>query len=292
MGDLSERDVEDILEGVQPPGRDDLAPVVELATWMHVTSEIEPPPAMRDYLFWQIEDGPEVARRSSRRSPAHLGRHRARTRRLVPAALASSARPIVSVGAAAVLLLGVMLAVRAGGPEREPTAVASQPAPGAPPADAATSSTSPATATTAAEASTTTTSSSVPVTATAPDRSPATTVTTGEPPAAAVATAESTAPPDTSLVPSDPPTNGTTPPTTGDRNQGTSDGRPEEPRSRSSSEPTSGSPPLSWWPAFDLSGWPPIEELLGAADERNSQDGKGDRTDDGSHDWDNGDWPG
>ena len=113
MGDLSERDVEDVLGGVQPPGRDDLAPVVELTTWLHVSREIEPPPAMRDDLFCQIEDGLRVYQRSSRRAPAHL-RHRRTSTRRVREMLAGSGRPIVSVAAAAVLLVGVILAVREG----------------------------------------------------------------------------------------------------------------------------------------------------------------------------------
>jgi hypothetical protein len=131
MGDLSERDVEDVLGGVQPPGRDDLAPVVELTTWLHVSREIEPPPAMRDDLFCQIEDGLRVYQRSSRRVPAHLRYRRTSTRR-VRETLAGSGRPIVSVAAAAVLLVGVILAVRAGGPSREPSAFVSPAAQGVP----------------------------------------------------------------------------------------------------------------------------------------------------------------
>jgi hypothetical protein len=122
MGDLSDRDVEDVLEGVQPPGRDDLAPVVELTTWLHASREIEPPPAMRDDLFTQIEAGLAPYHRSSRRAPAHLRHHGRGTRRSVRRALAGSGRPLVSVAAAAVLLVGVILAVRTGGPDREPSA--------------------------------------------------------------------------------------------------------------------------------------------------------------------------
>jgi hypothetical protein len=146
MGDLSDRDVEDVLGGVQPPGRDDLAPVVELTTWLHVSREIEPPPAMRDNLFCQIEDGLRVYQRSSRRTPAHL-RHRRTTTRRVRETLAGSGRPIVSVAAAAALLVGVILAVRAGGPAHEPSAFVSPAAQGLPGtgADATTTTTAPTT---------------------------------------------------------------------------------------------------------------------------------------------------
>jgi hypothetical protein len=129
MGDLSERDVEDVLGGVQPPGRDDLAPVVELTAWLHMSGEIEPPPAMRDDLFCQIEDGLRLYQRSSRRTPAHLRHHRSTTRH-VRDTLAGSRRPIVSVAAAAALLVGVILAVRAGGPAHEPSAFVSPAAEG------------------------------------------------------------------------------------------------------------------------------------------------------------------
>jgi hypothetical protein len=141
MGDLSERDVEDILGGVQPPGRDDLKPVVDLAAWMHASREIEPPPAMRDHLFEQIEGGPQPfdrsRQRSGRRSPAHLaGTSRVGRRRQLVGALISSGRPIASVAAAVVLLVGVILAMRTGDPDAEPGAVTSQPVLGFPDDDA------------------------------------------------------------------------------------------------------------------------------------------------------------
>lgn len=147
MGDLSDRDVEDVLEGVQPPGRDDLAHVVELTTWLHASREIEPPPAMRDDLFTQIEAGVGPYHRSSRRAPAHLRHHGRGTRRSVRRALGGSGRPLVSVAAAAVLLVGVILAVRAGGPDREPSAFVSPSAQGgsATDADAPTTTTAPTT---------------------------------------------------------------------------------------------------------------------------------------------------
>ena len=135
MGELSERDVEDVLGGMQPPGRDDLAPVVELTTWLHASREIEPAPAMRDDLFCQIEDGFGAYQRSSRRPPAHM-RRGAGMRLSVRRTLAGSRRPIASVAAAVVLLVGVILAVRAGGPAREPSAYVSPSARGLPPAGA------------------------------------------------------------------------------------------------------------------------------------------------------------
>jgi hypothetical protein len=137
MGDLSDRDVEDVLEGVQPRGRDDLAHVVELTTWLHASREIEPPPAMRDDLFTQIEAGMGPYNRSSRRAPAHLRHHQRGTRPLVRETLAGTGRPLVSVAAAAVLLVGVILAVRAGGPSREPSAFVSPSAQGGGPATGA-----------------------------------------------------------------------------------------------------------------------------------------------------------
>jgi hypothetical protein len=150
MGDLSDHDVEDVLEGVQPPGRDDLAHVAELTTWLHASREIEPPPAMRDDLFTQIEAGLRPYHRTSRRAPAHLRHHRRGTRRLVREKLAGTGRPLVSVAAAAVLLVGVILAVRAGGPAREPSAFVSPSAQGGgPPTGADTPTTTAAPTTTA-----------------------------------------------------------------------------------------------------------------------------------------------
>ncbi|HKX70968.1 MAG TPA: hypothetical protein VJM75_07065, partial [Acidimicrobiales bacterium] len=72
MADLSDRDVEDIIGGQQPVGRDDLANVVELTTWMHASRDLEPAPPMSDGLFWQVGDGMQAPTSSSRRPPAHL----------------------------------------------------------------------------------------------------------------------------------------------------------------------------------------------------------------------------
>jgi hypothetical protein len=262
MGDLSERDVEDILGGVQPRGRNDLAPVVELTTWMHASREMEPPPAMRDELFWQIEDGP-TAHRSARRPPAHLDpRRRPRLRRLAAATWASSGRPMASAMVAAVLLVGVILVVRAGGPSSEPAAVTSRPAPGAPATDAAPSTTTPRAPTT-----------SVPGAASAPDPTLSTAPTTaganhGSAPATTGSTAAHSPASSRSAAPG-----GTTSTTAGDdedsdatENVRTGDGRADQvsgpaPNGPSlddrtaSSSPRVTDPALSWWPSFE-SLWP------------------------------------
>ncbi len=273
MGDLSERDVEDVLGGVQPPGRDDLAHVVELTTWLHVSREIEPPPAMRDDLFCQIEDGLWVYQRSSRRAPAHLRHRPTSRRRLVRETLAGSGRPIASVAAAAVLLVGVILAVRAGGPAREPSAFVSPSAQGlpAPGADAPTATT---TTTSAPTTTSPPTSASEPAAradtgTTVPDSEHSTTAKTTEAPASA----------DTSSA--EPQTgdhDGTTPPTTEERpydddgatagsDEGSPGGRLQPPPT---SEPTDDTVPwdlpLSGWD-FDLSEWPPAKDLWAALEE-------------------------
>jgi hypothetical protein len=266
MGDLSERDVEDVLEGVQPPGRDDLAPVVQLTTWMHASREIEPPPAMRDYLFLQIEEGPDSPQRSSRRSPAHLGRRRSGVLRLVPAPLRSSARPIASVAAAAAMLVGVIIAVRASGPEPEAPAVAFHPAMGSRAAGDAE-------ATTGTAPSTTTSGPEAELTWDPPSSATAVPPPAVDPPAAAAARDGATAVPDTTLVPEGPVRRaGTTTPTNaGGREPGSEDdldesgdysddrraNAPDEPQSLDEEAPD---PPWSWWPSLDSS-------LLGAAED-------------------------
>jgi len=279
MGDLSERDVEDVLEGVQPPGRDDLAHVVELTTWLHVSREIEPPPAMRDDLFCQIEDGPAEYRRSSRRSPAHLGRpHGVGTRRQVRATLAGSGRPIASVAAAAVLLVGVTLAVRAGGPGREPSAFVSPAAQGVP----SVRDDAPSTSTT--RASTTT---SPPEAARPPD-APLTTATSlerGGSSATAPARTGSSAPAKRmgSPVVSNPPARAVDdamPPVTDEHGGGSDDGDASaesvegsgasrvgsSPQSDFADDKTRWNLPLSGW-SFDLSEWPLAKQLWAALGE-------------------------
>jgi hypothetical protein len=258
MGDLSERDVEDVLGGVQPPGRDDLAPVVELTTWLHVSREIEPPPAMRDDLFCQIEDGLRVYQRSSRRAPAHLRRPRTSTRGFVRERLAGSRRPIASVAAAAVLLVGVILAVRAGGPGHEPSAFVSPSAGGFP----ATGADAPATTTTTAAPTTT-----VPPT-TASDPTPA-----GAGPTVTQSERGTTASTDTTTVAAQSGDADATTPMTekrrGEREDdgasasseaGVSGGRTQQPPSSGASDDT------AWWD-LPLSGWDfDLSELRAAKD--------------------------
>jgi hypothetical protein len=266
MGDLSERDVEDVLGGVQPPGRDDLAPVVELTTWLHVSREIEPPPAMRDDLFCQIEDGLRVYQRSSRRTPAHL-RHRRTTTRRVRETLAGSGRPIVSVAAAAALLVGVILAVRAGGPAHEPSAFVSPAARGLPG--------------TGADATTTTTTA--PTTTSPPTRAPepvasadaGSTVGDSEQSTTADGTTESPASTDVRTRGPQSGDDDATPPTTEkrrrERDDAAVDSDENAPGGRMQPPPTSDATddtgpwnlPLSGWD-FDLSEWPQAKALWAA----------------------------
>jgi hypothetical protein len=291
MGDLSDRDVDDVLEGVQPPGRDDLAHVVELTTWLHASREIEPPPAMRDDLFCQIEDGHGAYQRSSRRRPAHLRHSRVGTRRLVRQMLAGSGRPMASLAAAAVLLVGVILAVRAGDPPREPSAFVSPSSQGLPTSGDDTSSTS----TTAA--STTTSPAETP---SEPEAS-ATTITTvpeTEPSTTTQATPESTRSSDTtSADPRSRADGDTAPPTTEEQRgagdddddgaeseEGSSGDRLQAP---SRSDPDDDTTPwhlrLSGW-AFDLSEWPAASDLLAALGEAEETDDAVDAEDDAGGD--------
>jgi hypothetical protein len=287
MGDLSERDVEDVLGGLQPPGRDDLAHVVELTTWLHASSEIEPPPAMRDDLFSQVEAGHGAYQRSSRRRPAHLRHPRVGTGRLVRQTLAGSGRPIASIAAAAVLLVGVILAVRSGGPQREPSAFVSPSAQGVPTSGDDTSSTG------TSAASTTT---SPPETATTPDAS-ATTVPDPEPSPTAQDTRESTRSSDTASADPRSRADGDTVPPTTEEQRGASDddsddGSEEDssgghPQASSRSDPdddtTLWTLPLSGW-AFDLSDWPAASDLLAALGDVEETDDAADAEDDAGSD--------
>ena len=292
MGDLSERDVEDVLGGVQPPGRDDLAPVVELTTWLHVSREIEPPPAMRDDLFCQIEDGLRIYQRSSRRTPAHL-RHRRTTTRRVRETLAGSGRPIVSVAAAAALLVGVILAVRAGGPAHEPSAFVSPAARGLPG--------------TGADATTTTTTA--PTTTSPPTSAPepvapadaGSTVGDSEQSTTADGTTES--PTSTTDVRTRGPQSGdddATPPTTEERRRERDDaavdsdenglgGRVQPPPPSDATDDTGAwNLPLSGWD-FDLSDWAQAKALwaaLEAAERGEPGDLRDDAASDGDSDGD------
>lgn len=135
MADLSDRDVEDIIGGQQPVGRDDLANVVELTTWMHASRDLEPAPPMNDGLFWQVGDGVRAPTRPSRRPPAHLlaaSSRRPSWARLVGAQpdrpSGVSRRPTLSLAAAAVLLVALLTAVYHGGSAQQPSTVASPPA--------------------------------------------------------------------------------------------------------------------------------------------------------------------
>ena len=277
MGDLSERDVEDVLEGVQPPGRDDFVHVVELTTWLHASREIEPAPAMRDDLFSQIEEGLGAYQRSSRRPPAHLRHHRAGRRRLVREALVGSGRPIASLAAAAVLLVGVILTVRAGGPAREPSAFVSPSAQGLPTAGGDTSTTS-----TAAAPTTTLPREG----SSEPEASPTTATTVvdsgvdPDPSTAAKATPESTTSSDTTSAHPRSRADDTTPPTTEEQRGepdddgaivGSADdaasGRTQVPAQADPTDDTTAwNPPLSGWD-FDLSEWLPARDLWAAVDE-------------------------
>jgi hypothetical protein len=263
MGDLSDRDVEDVLGGVQPPGRDDLAPVVELTTWLHVSREIEPPPAMRDDLFCQIEDGLRVYQRSSRRAPAHL-RHRRTSTRRVRETLAGSGRPIVSVAAAAVLLVGVILAVRAGDPSREPSAFVSPAAQGVPSTAADTTTT---TAPTTTSAPTSASDASTPA-------DPGSTVGDSEQSTTTEGTTESPAPTETPMSEPRSRDDDEAPPTTEERrgerdDDGTADagehrtGDGTEPQPDATDDTESWDLPLSGWD-FDLSEWPSAKALWDA----------------------------
>ncbi|HET6832795.1 MAG TPA: hypothetical protein VFH30_02925 [Acidimicrobiales bacterium] len=290
MGDLSERDVEDVLEGVQPPGRGDLAHVVELTTWLHASREIEPPPAMRDDLFCQIEDGFGAYQRSSRRSPAHLRRHPVGRRRLVRETIAGSGRPIASVAAAAVLLVGVIVAVRDGGPAREPSAFVSPSAQGL----RTTGGEAPSTSTTTAP-----TTTSPPETGSEPE-APGPTVTTSqdrEQAATLDATTGSTQPSDTTSAgpqsqAGDDPTPSTTEAQPGGADDGDiagSEGHPgggrmqPSPQVDPADETTPWDLPLSGWD-FDLSEWLPAKELWAAVVEAEGMDEAVDTEDDAGSD--------
>jgi hypothetical protein len=161
MADFTEREVDEVFRGVRPDGREDLAPVVDLASWLHASRELEPAPPMNDQLFWQIGDGYEQpVRRSFRHRPAHLRTRPRSGRRRVAVALgperagSSATRPLVSAGAAALLLVALVAAVRASGPDHEASAVAS--GPGTSTGEVATTEPAPTTTTTAATTTTTT----------------------------------------------------------------------------------------------------------------------------------------
>jgi hypothetical protein len=106
---LSAREVEDVLAGRQPDGRADLAPLAEVAALLHASREVEPPPPMSDDLLAEIERG---VHKDPSPGPRHSRRHKPRHLAAVPArrrAVVSARRPVVSLGAAAALLVGLVV---------------------------------------------------------------------------------------------------------------------------------------------------------------------------------------
>jgi hypothetical protein len=254
MADLSDRDVEDIIGGQQPVGRDDLANVVELTTWMHASRDLEPPPPMNDGLFWQVGDGVQAPTRSSRRPPAHL---RAGSRRPSWARLVGghpdghggvSLRPTLSLAAAAVLLVALLTAVYHGGSAQQPSTVAS------PPAAGETGQGRGSSVPTAAGGSTSTASTAT------------TTSTTSSPASVATSTASgpggvgsTTGPSDVNAAPSTDPkatdevSGEGEPPAKGDQNDD-GDGKRRDDGDRQASAES------SWWTLDDLPWWPLVAE--------------------------------
>jgi hypothetical protein len=265
MADLSDRDVEDIIGGQQPVGRDDLANVVELTTWMHASRDLEPAPPMNDGLFWQVGDGMQAPTRSSRRPPAHL---RAGSRRRPSWARAVggrpdgqggvSLRPTLSLAAAAVLLVALLTAVYHGGSAQQPSTV------GSPSAadeigqgDGASVNTGARGSTSTASTPATTTSTTLRSTSVAPS--------TGSGPAGV---GRSTAGPvdvhapsaDAKATDKAPGEGG--PPTKGDKNDADGERRDDGDR-QDDAEASAESP---WWTLDDLPWWPLVAEQLDEPD--------------------------
>jgi hypothetical protein len=108
---LSAHELEDVLAGRQPGGRADLAPLAEVAAVLHASREVEPPPPISDSLRAQIDGG--VTRQAATTSAVRPRRHRPRHMQAAPPSdgrAASYRRPVVSLAAAAVLLVGLVLA--------------------------------------------------------------------------------------------------------------------------------------------------------------------------------------
>lgn len=117
---LSAHEVEDLLAGRQPDGRADLAPLAEVAAVLHASREVEPPPPMSDDLLAEIERGGHSSEPAA--GPRHARRHRPRHLASVPTGRRLAAtplrRPVVSLGAAAALLIGLVVVtsvIRPGG---------------------------------------------------------------------------------------------------------------------------------------------------------------------------------
>jgi hypothetical protein len=115
---LSAREAEDVLAGRQPDGRADLAALAEVAAVLHASREVEPPPPISDSLRAQIDGGvPNQAETSAVSTVRRRRRHRPRHMQAVEpstSSLAAYRRPVVSVAAAAVLLVGLVLATSRG----------------------------------------------------------------------------------------------------------------------------------------------------------------------------------
>jgi hypothetical protein len=109
---LSAHEVEEVLAGRQPPGRADLAPLAEIVAVLHASSEVEPAPPMSADLVEQIEVGNRRAlmRRGRRHRPRHLAAAPG-----APATGSGYRRAALSLSAAAVLLVGLVLATSRGG---------------------------------------------------------------------------------------------------------------------------------------------------------------------------------
>jgi hypothetical protein len=278
MADLSDRDVEDIIGGQQPVGRDDLANVVELTTWMHASRDLEPAPPMNDGLFWQVGDGMQAPKRSSRRPPAHL---RAGSRRRPSWARAVGGhpdrqggvplRPTLSLAAAGVLLVALLTAVYHGGSAQQPSTV------GSPSAadetgqgDGASVSTGARGSTSTASTRATTTSTSVPSTSVAPS--------TGSEPAGV---GRSTAGPvDVNTTPSadakatdEAPGEGG-PPAKGDKNDADGERR-DDGDGQDDADASAESP---WWTLDDLPWWPLVAEQSDEPDTSDTSDTYGEVT--------------
>jgi hypothetical protein len=112
---LSARELEDVLAGRQPDGRVDLAPLAEVAAVLHASREVEPPPPISDGLRAQIDGG--VTRQAAAPSAVRRRRHRPRHMQAATPSksrAASYRRPAVSLAAAAVLLVGLVMATSRG----------------------------------------------------------------------------------------------------------------------------------------------------------------------------------
>jgi hypothetical protein len=112
---LSARELEDVLAGRQPDGRADLAPLAEVTAMLHASREVEPAPPISDSLRAQIDGG--VPRQASASSAVRRRRHRPRHMQAAPASGSRATtyrRPLVSLAAAAVLLVGLVLVTSRG----------------------------------------------------------------------------------------------------------------------------------------------------------------------------------